>query len=498
MTARTPPAYPLLALHLEGRWQPRGAGGTRPVLNPATGQVIGELPLAGADEVRAAADTAARGFAAWRRVLPLQRCEVLRRAAALMRERAKAMAEVLTLEQGKPLAEAEREVRLSADIIDFQAEEARRLYGRTVPPRVPGILAHEVRQRPVGPVAAFTAWNFPVNLPARKLGAALAAGCSVVLKPAEETPASAMALVRCFLDAGLPPEVLSLVHGEPAMVSATLIAHPAIAKVSLTGSVAVGRLLAEQCAREGKRFSGELGGHAPVIVCDDADLDFVLKLSVPAKFRNAGQVCASPIRFFVARRHHERFVREFAAAAAALKLGAGDDPATQMGPLTHERRLEDMQRFVDDARAHGARIVTGGARAGADALPADLRGGFFFAPTVIADAPPTSRVMRLEPFGPIATVHPFDTLDEAIAAANAMPELPYGLAAYAFTRDLETAHRLGEELEAGMVAVNHFGVSQPELPFGGIRASGEGLEMGAEGLRAYLDTRTFTLAQHRA
>ena len=498
MPTHTPHAYPPLALHLEGRWQPKGAAGTRPVLNPATGQVIGELPLASADEVRAAADTAARGFAAWRRVLPLQRCEVLRRAAALMRERAKVMAEVLTLEQGKPLAEAEREVRLSADIIDFQAEEARRLYGRTVPPRVPGILSHEVRQRPVGPVAAFTAWNFPVNLPARKLGAALAAGCSVVLKPAEETPASAMALVRCFLDAGLPPEVLSLVHGEPAMVSATLIAHPAIAKVSLTGSVAVGRLLAEQCAREGKRFSGELGGHAPVIVCDDADLDFVLKLSVPAKFRNAGQVCASPIRFFVARRHHERFVREFAAAAAALKLGAGDDPSTQMGPLTHERRLEDMQRFVDDARARGARIVTGGGRASTDALSAGLGAGFFFAPTVIADAPPAARVMRLEPFGPIATMHPFDSLDEAIAAANAMPELPYGLAAYAFTRDLETAHHLGEELEAGMVAINHFGVSQPELPFGGIRASGEGLEMGAEGLRAYLDTRTFTLAQHRA
>lgn len=489
--------YPPLALHIAGRWLTQGDGGRREVLNPATGEVLGELPLASVAQVQAAAEAAARGFAVWRRELPLQRCAVLRRAAALMRERAKALAAVLTQEQGKPLAEAEREVLLSADIIDFQAEEARRLYGHTVPARVPGILSHEVRHRPVGPVAAFTAWNFPINLPARKLGAALAAGCSVVLKPAEETPASAMALVRCFLDAGLPPEVLGLVFGEPALVSAELIAHRAIAKVSLTGSVAVGRLLAEQCAREGKRFSGELGGHAPVIVCEDADLDFVLKLAVPAKFRNAGQVCASPIRFFVARRHHERFVRDFAAAAAALRLGAGNDPATQMGPLVHARRLQDMQHFVDDARHHGARIVTGGARVDGAALRPELRGGFFFAPTVIAHAPPAARVMRVEPFGPIATVQAFDTLDEAITAANLMPELPYGLAAYAFTRDLETAHRLGEELEAGMVAINHFGVSQPELPFGGIRASGEGLEMGAEGLRAYLDTRTFTLAQHR-
>jgi succinate-semialdehyde dehydrogenase/glutarate-semialdehyde dehydrogenase len=495
MSSASPPdGYPALALHVGGEWRAEASGGQQPVHDPATGQCLGLLPLAGAAELQAAAETAARGFERWRQTLPLQRCDTLRRAAALMRERAPAMARVLTLEQGKPVAEAEREVRLSADIIDFQAEEARRLYGRTVPPRVPGILSHEVRQRPVGPVAAFTAWNFPVNLPARKLGAALAAGCSVVLKPAEETPGSAVLLARCLLDAGLPPDVLGLVFGEPAQVSRTLIEHPAIAKVSLTGSVAVGRLLAEQCARAGKRFSGELGGHAPVIVCDDADIDTVLKLCVPAKFRNAGQVCASPIRFLVARRHHARFLLGFADAAAALRLGPGLDPATQMGPLTHARRLDDMQAFVDDARDRGATIVTGGGRAAGGALAR----GHFFAPTVIADAPPTARVMRLEPFGPLATVHAVDSVDEAIAAANALPDLRYGLAAYAFTRDLETAHRLGESLDAGMVAINHFGVSQPELPFGGIRDSGEGQEMGAEGLRAYLETRTFTLAAHRA
>lgn len=477
--------YPRLALHVAGRWVADAGGGHRAVINPATEAVLGELPLADAAHVHAAAESAARGFAAWRGHCALQRCTVLRRAAALMRERAGTMAAVLTMEQGKPTAEAHREVMLSADIIDFQAEEARRLYGHSVPPRVEGILSHQVHRHAVGPVAAFTAWNFPVNLPARKLGAALAAGCSVVLKPAEETPASAMALVQCLLDAGLPPEALQLVCGEPARVSEALIAHPAIAKVSLTGSVAVGRLLAELCARQGKRFSGELGGHAPVVVCEDADLGFVLAQSVPAKFRNAGQVCASPIRFFVPRARREEFVERFAAAASALRLGPGDETATQMGPLTHARRLGDMAQFIDDARAQGARIVTGGRRV--------ARPGYFFEPTVIADAPTTSRVMRVEPFGPIAVINPYDTLDEAIAAANA---LPYGLGAYAFTRDLATAHRLGESLQAGMVGINHYGVSQPELPFGGIKASGEGVEMGAEGLLAYTELRTLTVGRH--
>jgi succinate-semialdehyde dehydrogenase/glutarate-semialdehyde dehydrogenase len=305
----------------------------------------------------------------------------------------------------------------------------------------------------------------------------------VVLKPAEETPASAVALVRCFLDAGLPPDVLGLVFGDPARTSTLLIEHPAIAKVSLTGSVAVGRLLAQQCAQHGKRFSGELGGHAPAIVCADADPAAVLKLSVPAKFRNAGQVCASPIRFVIHRSHYEGFVRDFSAAAAALKLGPGDDPATQMGPLTHARRVADMQAFVDNAQACGATVLTGGRQA--------ARPGFFFEPTVITQAPPSSRVLREEPFGPLAVMQSFDTLDEAIALANSTP---YGLGAYAFTRSLDTAHRLGQELEAGMVGINHYGVSQPELPFGGIKASGDGLEMGAEGIQAYQHTRTLTIA----
>lgn len=474
--------YPELKLFVAGRWIEKASGGEGLVRNPADGSVLGRLPLAGESELHEAAEASERGFRLWRRRSPLERCTVLRQAAQLMRERADLMAYTLTLEEGKPQAEALREVRLSADIIDFQAEEARRMYGRTVPPRVEGIFSHTVIRQPIGPVAAFTAWNFPVNLPARKLGSALAAGCSVVLKPAEQTPGSAQLLIQAFLDAGVPAEAVNLVCGEPAQVSASLIAHPAIRKVSLTGSVAVGRLLGELCARHMKRFSGELGGHAPVIICEDADIGFALKTSIPAKFRNAGQVCASPIRFLVHRSHYDAWERDFSVAASQLKLGPGVDAQTQMGPLAHVGRLHEMERFVDDAREHGARIVCGGQR---------VQGpGYFFAPTVIADAPSSCLVMRSEPFGPIAVLAPFDTLDAAIAAANA---LPYALGAYAFTRDIAIAHRLSEEINAGMVGINHYGISQPELPFGGWRDSGNGQEMGSEGLLQYTELKTVTV-----
>jgi len=462
------------------------------VINPATAAELAQLPLAGLVELGAAAESARRGFDQWRKVRPHDRYAVLRRAAQLLRERTDEVATVLTLEQGKPLAEAKREVTLSADIIDFQAEEGKRLYGRTVAPRVDGILSHTVNRVPVGAVAAFTPWNFPVNLPSRKLGSALAAGCSVVIKPAEETPASCMLLVRCFLDAGVPPDAINMVCGDPAMVSSFLIERPEIAKVSVTGSVAVGKLLGEQAARHVKRFTGELGGHAPVIVCRDmaedtaqgGGLDFVLKQSVTAKYRNAGQVCASPIRFYVPRAQIATFGERFSAAAQRLLLGSGLDAATQMGPLSHARRIEDMERFVDDAVGQGARLLTGGHRV--------ARPGFFFEPTVFADAPPGSRLMQQEPFGPIAVIQPYDTLDEAIEQANA---LPYALGAYAFTRDLCTAHRLGEGIEAGMVGINHFGVSQPELPFGGHKESGIGQEQGAEGITHYTEVKTVTVGQ---
>ena len=481
-SAMTIPSYPPLALHVGGEWLTRASGGERQVDNPADATPLAMLPLAGPAELAAAADAAQRGGRAWRAKTAHERYTVLRRAADLMRQRADGLATVLVLEQGKPLAEARREVLLSADILDFQAEEGKRLYGRTVAPRVEGILSQTVLRQPVGPVAAFTAWNFPCNLPVRKLASALAAGCAVVLKPDEQTPATAMLLVQWFIEAGVPAEALNLVCGAPAAVSRTLIGHPAIRKVSLTGSVAVGRLLAEQAAREGKRFTGELGGHAPVILCDDADFDFALKSALAAKFRNAGQVCASPIRFYVPRARQDDFAAQFALGASRLRLGPGLDPATQMGPLTHARRIDEMQRFVDDAVACGARLLTGG-------HPVD-RPGCFFAPTVFADAPPQARVLHDEPFGPIAVIQPYDRLDDAIAAANA---LPYALGAYAFTRDLATAHRLGQELEAGMVGINHYGVSQPEMPFGGWKDSGTGQEMGAEGLLPYTELKTVTV-----
>ncbi|MBK7059739.1 MAG: NAD-dependent succinate-semialdehyde dehydrogenase [Rubrivivax sp.] len=474
--------YPELALHVDGQWLRRASGGERKVVNPADASTLATLPLAGVPELNAAADAAARGFAIWRRQSAHERYQIVRRAAELLRQRAAEIAQVLTLEQGKPLAEALREVMLSADLIDFQAEEAKRLYGRLVPPRVAGILSQSVIRQPVGAVAAFTAWNFPVNLPARKLGSALAAGCSVIIKPAEETPASCMLVVRAFLDAGVTPQALNMVCGDPEQVSTTLIDHDAIRKASLTGSVAVGKLLGRMCAERVKRFTGELGGHAPVIVCADADPAFALKSSLAAKFRNAGQVCASPIRFYVHRSLYAPWAEQFSAGAQALRLGPGLDAQTQMGPLIHSRRIDEMQRFVDDALGLGARLLCGGRRV--------ERPGYFFEPTVLAEAPADSLVQRREPFGPIALIQPFDELDEAIALANA---LPYALGAYAFTRDLHTAHRLGEEIEAGMVGINHFGVSQPELPFGGWKESGVGQEMGAEGLLHYTEVKTITV-----
>ncbi|MCO5124104.1 MAG: NAD-dependent succinate-semialdehyde dehydrogenase [Rhizobacter sp.] len=477
-------SYPELALHVAGEWLTRASGGERAVVNPADASLLAMLPLAGTAELQAAAESAQRGFGAWRARSALERCTILRAATDLMRERADAIARILTLEQGKPLAEALREVTLSADIIDFQAEEARRLYGRTVPPRVPGILSQTVLRQPVGPAAAFTAWNFPFNLPARKIGSALAAGCSVVVKPAEETPGSCIALVRCLLDAGVPPDALNLVCGEPAQVSSFLIGHPAIRHVSFTGSAAVGKQLGELCARGVKRFTPELGGHAPVIVCEDADFDFSLKNSVVAKYRNAGQICASPIRFYVHRRHYAAWSKSFAEAASALRLGPGLDAQTQMGPLSHVRRIDAMEQLVADALDQGARLLCGGHRL--------ARPGYFFEATVFADVPRGCSLARTEPFGPIATVEPFDTLDEAIARAN---DSLYGLGAYAFTRDLNTAHRLGEELEAGMVGINHFGISQPEMPFGGWKESGHGHEMGAEGLLHYTEIKTITVGR---
>ena len=475
--------YPAPALYIDGRWLDSGSAGSLPVVNPADESVLGMLPLAGDAELDLAAAAARRGFETWKREPAHARWETITRATRLLRERAGAIARIMTLEQGKPLAESRREVLLSADIIDFLAEEGKRAYGRLVPPRSTAILAQAVTRVPVGPAALFTPWNFPMNLPARKIGAALAAGCSAILKPAEETPGSAIELVRAFHDAGLPPGVLNLVCGDPAQVSACLIAHPAIRKVSFTGSIPVGKHLGELCARGVKRYTAELGGHAPVLVMADADAQQVAKLSVSAKFRNAGQVCASPTRFLVHRSLFRLFVDTFVAGARALRVGNGLAPESEMGPLVHARRLAEMETLVDDALACGATLACGGQR-----LPG---AGFFFAPTVLTDVPDKARVLREEPFGPIAVINAWDDLDAAVAQANA---LPYGLSAYLFTRGLALAHEVSTRIEAGLVGVNHFGVSQPETPFGGVKESGYGSESGQEGLAAYLDTKLISFA----
>ena len=470
--------YPALALYIDGKWLAAASGGSRPVVNPADECVLGPLPLAGGAELDLAVDAACRGFAGWKTTPAHARWEIITRATRLLRERADAIARVMTLEQGKPLAESRREVLLSAEIIDFLAEEGKRAYGRLVPPRSPAVFAQAVTRVPVGPAALFTPWNFPMNLPARKVGAALAAGCSAILKPAEETPGSALELVRAFHDAGLPPGVLNLVCGQPAQVSAHLIASEGIRKVSFTGSIPVGKHLGELCARGVKRYTAELGGHAPVLVLQDADALRVAQLAVTAKYRNAGQVCASPTRFLVHETLFEPFVSAFVASARRLRVGSGLDVQSEMGPLAHVRRIGEMEALVEDARACGATLACGGRR------PA--RPGYFFEPTVLTHVPETARIMREEPFGPIAVINAWNDLDAAIAQANG---LPYGLSAYLFTRDLALAHTVSARLEAGMVGVNHFGVSQPETPFGGVKESGYGSESGQEGLAAYLDTK---------
>lgn len=477
--------YPALEMLIDGRWISAGDAGSMPVINPATGQTLADCPKASPAQLDAALAGAARGFASWSALPGIERFKVLTRGTALLRERAKVIAAAMTAEQGKPLAEAEREVTLSADIIDFLAEEAKRQGGRLVPSRGGAVLSQQVRHMPVGPVLALTPWNFPVNLPARKLGGALAAGCSVVLKPAENTPASAQLLVQALVEGGLPDGVLNLVYGDPGPVAEHLIASPIIRKVSFTGSTAIGKRLGALAAAGMKRFTPELGGHAPVIVSADADVESAVAACITAKFRNAGQVCVSPTRFLVERSVYDAFVAAFAAGAAQLRVGdAGGDASVQMGPLAHARRLDAMDYMMEDLRTGPAEVLTGGARIG------DV--GFFYAPTVIAGLPDDARLMQEEPFGPIAGIVPFDSIGEAISRANA---LPFGLASFAFTSSLDTAHLLGDALRAGMVGINHFGVSTPETPFGGVGDSGFGSESGVEGYLGYTDTKFVSIAR---
>ncbi|WP_250509809.1 NAD-dependent succinate-semialdehyde dehydrogenase [Caballeronia sp. GACF4] len=475
------PSYPNTQLFIDGEWR-AGLRDTA-VINPASEAEIGRLALAGIDELSLAADAAARGFKEWRKVSPYERSKLMRRAAQNIRDRAEQIAAIMSMEQGKPLGEARIETLSAADIIEWFAEEGRRTYGRVIPSRSDAV-RQIVTREPVGPVAAFTPWNFPINQAVRKVSAALASGCSVVLKGPEETPASCAALVQAYADAGLPKGVLNLVFGVPADVSKYLIAHPAIRKISFTGSTPVGKLLASLAGEHMKRVTMELGGHAPAIVFKDADVPRAAKMLASAKFRNAGQVCISPTRFLVEEAAYEEFVHHFVATASAVKVGNGLDDGVQMGPLANGRRLEAMERLVADAREHGAKVLTGGERVG--------REGYFFAPTVLVDVPMSARIMTEEPFGPIAPIASFKSYDEVIAEAN---RLPYGLAAYAYTSSAATAAAVSDDIESGMLSINHHGLALPETPFGGVKDSGYGSEGGSEAMEAYLVTKFVT--EHR-
>lgn len=478
-------AYPTTRMRIGGQWIADGGAGSMEVVNPATGAVLGRCPKASPEQLESALAAAEGAFAGWSRTPGAERYQILRRAADLLRERAPAIASVVTAEMGKPRAQAVGEITGSADVIDFLGEEAKRRGGRMIPTRGHQLIAQMVTHEPVGPSVLLTPWNFPVNLPAKKIAGALAAGCTAILKPAENTPASAQLLVECFTDAGLPEGVLNLVYGDPGPVSEHLIASPAVRKVSFTGSTAVGKHLGALAAREMKRFTPELGGHAPVIVSRHADFDRAVAMCATTKFRNAGQVCVSPTRFLVAREIYDRFVAEFAERAGQIKLGdPGADESVDMGPLAHARRVAAMEQVAADAGANGGEIVTGGS--------AIAGSGFFFPPTVIANPALDSRFMTEEPFGPIAGIVPFDAIEDAVRIANS---LRYGLAAYAFSGDLDEAHYLGRALRAGMVGINQLIVSSPETPFGGIGDSGFGSEGGEEGYLAFTDTKLVMLAR---
>lgn len=473
-------SYPELALLIDGEWLRGDGRRTQAVVNPATEAVLGQLPLATAADLDRALAAAERSYPVWRAMAPLQRGKILHRAADLLRERGESIARIATMEEGKTLAETRVELNISAEIFDWYAEEGRRAYGRVLPQRAAGVRMTVVKE-PVGPVAGFAPWNFPLGNPARKLGAALAAGCTCIVKPAEETPGSALEVARALVDAGVPAGVIAVVFGVPAEISAHLLGSPIIRAISFTGSIPIGKQLAGLAAQGMKRTTMELGGHAPVLVFDDVDVDAVLDLAVAAKYRNAGQVCVSPTRFYVQQGIYDRFVLGFAQRAKALAVGDGLDAKHRMGPLAHDRRLPAVDALIKDAVQHGAKLQAGGER-----LPGK---GYFYAPTVLSDIPESARIMNEEPFGPVAVINPFTDFDDVIRKAN---RLPYGLAAYAFTQSARRVNLLGEQIEAGMIGINSFTIAVADAPFGGVKESGHGSEEGIEGLEACLVTKFIT------
>jgi succinate-semialdehyde dehydrogenase/glutarate-semialdehyde dehydrogenase len=475
-------SYPNTLLLIDGEWRASRNGLTIPVIDPATDDAIGTVAHAGIADLEDAIAAVEKGFKTWSATGAYARAKIMRKAADILRSRVDAIAALMTAEQGKPLAEAKGETLAAADTIDWFAEEARRTYGQIIPARTPGVMQQTIKL-PVGPVAAFTPWNFPINQVVRKMSAALAAGCSIIVKGPEETPASPAALFQAFVDAGVPAGVINLVYGIPSEVSEYLIPHPSIKKISFTGSTPVGKHLAALAGAHMKKATMELGGHAPVIVDADADVATAVKVMSFTKWRNAGQVCVSPTRFMVQDAVFDQFLTGFTDAAKAIKIGNGADADTTMGPLANERRIPALQALIDDAVAHGGKIETGGNRIG--------NKGQFFEPTVLSNVPVDARIMNEEPFGPVAIVNPFATLDDAIVEAN---RLPFGLASYAFAKSANAVHRIGMEVEAGMTTINHNGLALPEVPFGGMKESGYGTEGGSEAIEAYLVTKFVTVA----
>jgi succinate-semialdehyde dehydrogenase/glutarate-semialdehyde dehydrogenase len=473
-------SYPDVLLCLEGEWVETGAW--LDITNPATGGIIGRVAKAGPREIERAVRAAVTGFDQWRQISAFERAAILHRATGIIRQRLESIARIVTTEQGKPLAESKSEILGACDTVDWFAEEGRRAYGQIVPSRAPGVL-QMVLKDPVGPVVAFSPWNFPINQAMRKIGTALAAGCSIILKGPEDTPAGPAEIVRALHEAGVPKGVVSLLYGKPSEISAALIPHPAIRKISFTGSTAVGKELASLAGRHMKRMTMELGGHAPAIVCADADLDLAVRVIAAAKFRNAGQVCTAPTRILVQRPVFQEVLGRFLDISAARRVGDGLREETTMGPLIHSRRVADITVLLEDARQKGATFHLGGERlAGA---------GSFFAPTVLTGLTQDMRLMNEEPFGPVAMLLPFDTVEEALAESG---RLDYGLASYAFTHSLATATMLTCGMQAGMLTINHNGLALPEVPFGGIKDSGYGTEGGSKAINDYINERLVSLS----
>jgi succinate-semialdehyde dehydrogenase/glutarate-semialdehyde dehydrogenase len=472
--------YPDVQLFIDGQWRNSADGRSIPVVNPATGETLGSVAHADIADLDLALAAAQRGFDIWRFTPAYDRYKIMQKAANLLRERADSIASIMTQEQGKPVAEARMEVMSAADIVDWLAEEGRRSYGRLVPSRNPSV-EQKVIKEPVGPVAAFTPWNFPINQVVRKLSSALAAGCSIIIKAPEETPASPAELIRAFADAGVPAGVIALVYGVPADISNYLIPHPIIKKVTFTGSTPVGKQLAALAGSHMKRATMELGGHAPALVFDDADIDLAARTLVTSKFRNAGQVCVSPTRILVQRGVFDAFAEKFVGLTREIKVGNGLEQGVTMGPVANDRRIPALIALVNDAVDAGATLHTGGK---------PIEGpGYFFAPTVLSGLTTGMRIMNDEPFGPVALLVPFDTVEDAVLESN---RVPFGLASYAFTTSMKTAQILSNRIEAGMLSINHLGIGLPEVPFGGIKDSGYGSEGGTEAIEAYLNTKLVT------